>query len=132
MAETSTTSATKHVCMECGETEDVSRWMPRCGKRLAERQLCFSCDHWMSLIERGNGVDRGRVVRHDGTHYIIGPEHNGPSHLRGLGGARMVIKFHDGREAVTTNLWCQGVIPERFRSRLPDNASFALAGAPDV
>lgn len=121
-----TTNVKTHVCIECGATEDVSRWMRSCGERLTERQLCFSCDHWTSLEDRGNGPDKDRVVRFEGVHYIIGPEVGaGPTWMRGLGGARILIRFHDGREVVTTNLWCQGNIPERFRSRLPDNAVLA-------
>lgn len=42
----------------------------------------------------------------------------------GFGGGKWVVRFHDGREVVTHNLWHVGTIPPPFRDRLPDNAEF--------
>src|SRR5205823_2378018 len=44
--------------------------------------------------------------------------------FRGFGGTRFVIEMFDGTRFVTTNLWTQGEIPDRFRHLLPDNARF--------
>lgn len=77
---------------------------------------------WQPHIEKRNDPDHV-VVK--GVHYIIGAED--PSikrNWRGFGGDRYHIKFHDGRTVVSTNLWCQGPIPARFREQLPDNAEF--------
>jgi hypothetical protein len=60
-----------------------------------------------------------------GCHYIIGAEKpTTPRSWRGFGGDRYHIRFNDGREVVSTNLWCQGPIPAQFREQLPDNAEF--------
>jgi hypothetical protein len=68
-------------------------------------------------------ADEPFVARIDGQHYVICDE-SPDVQLRGFGGDPFEIKFHDGRVVKTTNLWCQGAIPERFRDRLPDNAVF--------
>jgi hypothetical protein len=64
------------------------------------------------------------IARVGGKHYAIGPERRGDKQLCGFGGAKFIIQFFDGRRVETMNLWHQGVIPEHFRIRLPDNAEF--------
>jgi len=68
--------------------------------------------------------DKPFSVRVNGSHFIIGPE---GEKYPGFGGQKFHIKFHDGREVITTNLWHQGKIPVSYRFRktkLPDNAVF--------
>ena len=103
---------------------------PTCGKEIGtfvsdERSLiengeCFSCSIWR---ERLPLVGRPNIAIIDGTFYTIGDEDD-PSPFRGFGGDKFVIKFKDGREVVTTNLWCGGDIDEHWKSKFPDNASF--------
>lgn len=103
---------------------------PTCGKEIGtfvsdERSLiengeCFSCSIWR---ERLSLVGRPDIAIIDGTFYTIGDE-NDPSPFRGFGGDKFVIKFKDGREVTTTNLWCGGNIDEYWKSQFPDNASF--------
>lgn len=59
----------------------------------------------------------------NGFHYYIGPE-NTPTNWKGMNGDLYIVEFFDGRVVETTNLWCQGNIPERYRDALPDNAVF--------
>ena len=69
-------------------------------------------------------TDENTVVV-NGKRYTIGKED--PNLLfKGFGGARFDIEFFDGRKIVSHNLWCQGDIPEEFRSypELQDNARF--------
>jgi hypothetical protein len=68
--------------------------------------------------------DSLRTVRVNGTHFRIGPEDKDARGMRGFGGAKFIIMFHDGRRVVSTNLWCQGTIPKPLRGELPDNAEF--------
>lgn len=71
------------------------------------------------MLEQATGV----VV--NGQHFQIAEEL--PLRDRsygGFGGRRHVIRFNDGREVVTTNLWTQGHIPAQFRNRFPENATF--------
>jgi hypothetical protein len=77
-------------------------------------------DYWeMQLAEE---PERRVVV--DGVHYRLGEEAFGRGSSRGHGGRRFDIRFRDGREVATTNLWRQGVVPPKFREQLPDNAVF--------
>lgn len=107
-------------CRECGKRESGAKWMASCAVTLHDRRECFTCNHWIGLIER---AAEGRSVIVDGTHYMLGDELAGPF-MRGFGGSRFRIIFSDGHLATSTNLWCQGRIPDRFRERLPDNATF--------
>jgi hypothetical protein len=89
---------------------------------LKESGLCVLCDRWVAF---SLATEHPNVVRANGHHYVI--EADGSDNLfgmRGFGGEEFTIRFHDGRVVKTTNLWAQGVIPERFRERLPDNAEF--------
>ena len=110
-----------HICKECGEQETKS-WMEDVMKKLIENQLCFDCQFWIEKLEVKHDP---RTARIDGIHYHIGDEeYTGRFKFRGFSGRKFVIKFHDGRELITTNLWTQSHIPERFKQRLPDNAVF--------
>jgi hypothetical protein len=109
-----------HTCTECGKQETGS-WIGSCGKRLKELGYCFHCDFWLGYTRQR---DNFRVARIDGVHYYVGKEENCDKRWKGFGGRRFKIRFHDGREVETDNLWCQGGIPAEFKDRLPDNAIF--------
>jgi predicted RNA-binding Zn-ribbon protein involved in translation (DUF1610 family) len=107
-------------CAECGKWESPARWLH--GQQLKELGLCHDCGFWTEKIQ---DADEPNSVRIDGTCYWIGKEDSDePHNWRGFGGHQFTIVFHDGRQVITTNLWCLGHIPERFRERLPDNAVF--------
>lgn len=103
---------------------------PTCGEELGKfisdessmkkHGECFECSLWR---ERLPLVGRPDVAIIDGTMYTIGDE-NDPSPFRGFGGDKFVIHFKDGREVITTNLWCGGDISEHWRPQFPDNADF--------
>ena len=104
-------------CRECG-AEENRQFAQLTMNRMIEKQLCFTCDHWTKLL-----AHKDESIRLDnGFHYIDGGKSNGPSHAKGHGGHRWLIEFFDGRVIDTDNLWCQGTIPEHFKSRLPVNA----------
>ncbi len=109
-------------CVECGQ-QDEAHYYKEKKQRMVDLSLCFSCLHWTDLIKVKN---ESRVARIDGSHYMIEPDKpkDKPGFLKGFGGTRFEIKFFDGRQMVTHNLWHQGLIPQHFRERLPDNAEF--------
>lgn len=94
-----------------------------CGKEHNDSEdICFDCNFWSKkLLQDKENPERIAII--DGTHYFIGDE-DSQSGFRGFGGARFQIEFNDGRKVVTTNLWCQGDIPEFWRNKFPDNAKF--------
>jgi hypothetical protein len=77
--------------------------------------------HWGELIAKRDDPDQLRVY---GKAYTIGPEANLPYYMKGHAGAWFGIRFNDGREVETTNLWFRGDVPEEYKEDLPDNAVF--------
>jgi len=108
-------------CVECKQPHK-GNWSKEHAYRLVEKQLCFNCDFWVGKLNLSHSH---RQVRVDGKCYFTGDENDGSQGMRGFGGARFHIRFHEeGREIITSNLWHNGDIPLVFRDRLPDNAIF--------
>lgn len=101
-----------------------------CGKEIAKSRYvnailcsseCFSENYWQERIPESK-ISPLCVIA-DGQMYWIGNEKIQSSHeFRGFGGAKWQIDFLDGRQVTSTNLWHNGVIPDKYRAQLPDNA----------
>jgi len=104
-------------CKECGVEVDSSHWAN--GSELEQKQLCMNCESWMGYAKEANNPSSVRV---NGHHYWI--EKEDAKGMRGYDGKPFLIKFKDGREVRTTNLWNQGQIPKLFKDRLLDNSIF--------
>ena len=111
----------EYKCKICGKIEESDNWIY--GQEMLENKHCFDCDYWLKLHEDDitNRKDHKYVIE-NGTHYVIEPE-DSTDYFRGFGGTKVRIKFFDGTEVISTNLWHQGEIPERFRDIMPDNGS---------
>ena len=109
-------------CVECGGVRYVD-FVATMKARLLESGLCSTCDHWTMLHAKREDP---RVAVIEGQHYMIERDLSPrtPRHCAGFGGSKHTIRFNDGREVVTHNLWAQGTIPDHFRERLPDTAIF--------
>lgn len=108
------------ICKMCGATERL-QWIESTKAELIKHQLCFTCNFWRERLERHQDNPNSVII--DNTAYMIGREDE--LHVfRGFGGARFVICFDDGREVVTTNLWCQGGIPDIWKPFFRNNAHF--------
>lgn len=109
-------------CRSCGERTQATYSEPT-RSNMVLNQLCFDCLFWTELVRERQ--DPTHFVA-EGNHYTIGPEDGvGPGGIRarGYGGRRYAVYFTSpARRVITTNLWHQGEVPERFRDRLPDNA----------
>ena len=115
------------LCVECGDPLN-DHWIEDVKARVLSEQTCHGCLHWRDLWE-GRANPNHLVV--DGRHYVIGPVRPpGYRGFLGFGGRRFHIRFHDGREVVTHNLWTQGVVPREWRDRLPDTAEFLRPATP--
>jgi hypothetical protein len=117
----STTLDTTITCHECGEDHDTARWAASVAEVLRAMRECFHCHYWLDRI-RKIAAGETRFVTIAGVGYAVGAEDE--RGFRGFDGARFRIRTANGRDITTTNLWCQGAIPPRFRERLPDNAEF--------
>jgi hypothetical protein len=85
---------------------------------------CFTCQFWLNRIEYDKPLAHAKSsVIVDHVAYRVCDEDVRNS-CRGHGGAKWTIKFNDGRNVVSTNLWCQGEIPRTFWKLLPNNAVF--------
>ena len=111
-------SSLDYACRECGAIDNPENWLG--GEKIAASGLCFRCKHWDDLLQRKDDPD---VVRAQHRHYVLGSAQT-PGRWNGFGGHRFKIRFNDGREIETVDLWSQGVIPTHFRERMPDNAVF--------
>lgn len=87
--------------------------------RLVKSGVCGHCDSWLGLWQRRDNSDIARI---NGEHYVIGA---GFDSVKGMGGAKVTIKFDDGRIVSTSDLWHQGTIPSQLKNVMPDNAKFA-------
>ena len=104
---------------------------PICGKEeepyyddssIKEYGECVSCHFWRKQLPL---VKNSNVAIIDGTFYTIGDENASQFKFnRGFGSDKFVIRFKDGREVTTTNLWSIGNIPEYWRPQFPNNADF--------
>lgn len=88
--------------------------------RMQRDGICFICAFWSLRADQG-----GKTVI-DGCFYSPGRRTSGE--FRGCAGRRFDIEYLDGKRITTFDLWVGGVIPERWRSALPDTARF-LNGA---
>lgn len=105
-------------CEECGKRQETCYGKTLNG--LMQRlSLCFDCLFWFQRVEE---KDQPTSVRIQGRHYIIHADDASKPH--GFGGNLMTIEFFDGHIVETRNLWTQGIIPEKYRDKLPDNARF--------
>lgn len=109
----------RKACEVCGEpgtpyhTDDGKGTEVRCHE-------CFLDDFWRRKLAC---KDDPKTARIDGSHYFLGKEKE-PGRWNGFGGRWSTIRFNDGRIVKTCDLWTQGVIPEKWREQLPDNAKF--------
>lgn len=117
-------------CRECGEPSRI-HFMEPFHSNLVRKSLCHTCNHWLEWVDRAAAGD-ANIARIKGGHYHIAPDlPKGSRAFAGFGGTETRIEFDDGRRVVTHNLWFQGLIPDRFRDRLPDNARFVTEPWPE-
>ena len=114
------------ICKKCGKPSETYLHLLDCpndehGAIMRDKGYCWHCAFWQPLVEAKNNP---LAVRVNGRHYWIEEEETA---FKGFGGAEFKIHFTDGRkkaDVTTTNLWCQGDIPEHFKADLPNNAEF--------
>lgn len=104
-------------CVICGKEMEKSQFSnaPLCSEK------CFSKHYWNKLLKEKDE----HIIIHGKCYYDAGNVEN-PDNVSFLGcsGQRFWIRFFDGREITTNNLWCQGEIPEAYIDDLPDTAEF--------
>lgn len=96
--------------------------------------LCFNCNHWEELYE--SRLDPSIIhIRVNGRHYQTALQsiNKPPEKYAGFGGRRFNVRIKPphttlvdavSHEFYTCDMWIQGIIPEHYRDKLPDNAEF--------
>ena len=107
-------------CPTCNKELGTNSLYSSDERSMKEKRECFECSIWRERLPLVGNPD---VAIIDGTFYTIGDE-NSKSPFRGFGGNKFVIRFKNGREITTTNLWCGGNIPETWKPKFPNNADF--------
>ena len=113
----------KVICKVCGKEQDVSHYYEDVRNKLADQELCHECNFWKEKLEEDAKLPPHKACVINGTHYYIDDE-DSEDPFRGFGGDKFTIRFKDGFEVTTTNLWCQGEISKEWRDKFPDNADF--------
>lgn len=113
---------TPYKCVMCEEHEEAHYFN---NKRMVDSKLCFTCNFWDELVEQ---VDK--TIRIKGNHYMLGANGNKPGPYNGFGGRKFTIRMNRGEIIETCDLWYQGAIPETFKDKMPDNATFVEYPAP--
>ena len=107
-------------CPTCGKELGASSLYSSDERSMKEKGECFECSLWRDRLPL---VGKPNIAIIDGTFYTIDDE-DSKDPFRGFGGDKFVIRFKDGREITTTNLWCGGDISEAWKPKFPNNADF--------
>lgn len=104
------------ICKICGKEFNKRCYCPPYDEICSS--ICFSKNFWLEIIQE---KDKHLIVK--GECYCLGNEDSlGP---RGCGGRKFRLRnLQTGEIVETTNLWCQGDIPEEFRDQLLDTHEF--------
>jgi hypothetical protein len=85
---------------------------------MTERGICFQCAFWSDKIEN---PDPNREII-NGEHYTFHPFQKNPLYFQGHGGRIFYILHNDKSLLRSNNVWFQGIIPDRFKEKLPNTA----------
>ena len=116
-------------CKCCG-VYDVNAYTSDVAKKMAERQLCFYCNHAEDMAEYLEVHHKNATII-DGRVYTPGNRTTGE--WRGMAGRRFDIEYLEnsafaGKRCTTHDLWSGTSLREYHRERFPDTARF-LNGA---
>ena len=113
----------KFVCTCCGKEDDPDSFINGETKSMMiEKTVCFSCAYWYTKVSTINDPEIAII---DGRYYAVGHALPGAG-VAGFGGRKFIIKFNDGREVTTFDLWNGSSIPPEFLEMFPDNAKFII------
>ena len=107
-------------CPTCGKELGANSLYSSDERSMKEKGECFECSLWRDRLPL---VGKPNIAIIDGTFYTIDDE-DSKDPFRGFGGDKFIIRFKDGREVITTNLWCGGNISDAWKDKFPDNADF--------
>jgi predicted nucleic acid-binding Zn ribbon protein len=99
-------------CEVCGKEIDKSLFT---GNTLCSHE-CFKEIFWREIVANKESY----IIANNNCYQIGNEQPMGGD--RGFGGKQFFIELLDGKHFITTNLWHQGSVPEKFMAALPNNA----------
>jgi hypothetical protein len=103
------------ICKKCNYKEDLHQLELHLAASMIEYRLCQQCLQWSSLISL-NKISPHQVVIIKDVCYLITKNK--------ISNDKFVIRFRDGKQITTYNLVSFGIIPERWKKILCNNARF--------
>lgn len=101
-------------CIVCGKEIERSQY----SKHVLCSSQCFHIQFWKDII-----AEKDEHIVIDGECYYVSPE-SSCSIFRGYCGKSFTIRKFTGEIIHTTNLWCNGTVPDEFKDQLPNEAEF--------
>lgn len=111
-----------NICSICGEPYDETHYLKGSIRSIMEsRHVCFNDAFWIEMIQL---TDENTFVidHHRYTGSLIDKEKS--TGFIGFGGKDMYVKYDNGKICHYNNVWYQGEVPERWWSKIPNNASW--------
>lgn len=90
-------------CKRCGHTRSIGHLTKEMQKQLLDHSMCFNCFVWVKITKR-------KPIVADGRCYIQDPKGSCESFM--INGKRTMLQ-----------VVMFGIVPERFKSALPNNAT---------
>ena len=104
-------------CVKCGGAVSAKTFD---SEAIDRENQCFTCLFWSKFVGKSQYYRIGGVSYSPSADLPKGASTVGAGH----GGTRFAIQPHDGDRFESSNLWCQGDVPEWFKQDLPNNAVF--------
>lgn len=95
-----------YICTKCKRPETANY---SGDERMIEKQLCFRCNLWEKRLEEDFNKDN--VFVYNRTMHSIATYGISKDKFLGNGGSIFKITYPDGKEVVSNNIWCGGVLP---------------------
>ena len=104
------------ICEICGTKFEKQLWGGEFSQCCSKH--CFTTKFWDGICK-----EKEEHVVINGVCYAV--EDDPVNGFLGYSGRKFKIKMFDTGEVIeTNNLWCQGDVPEEYKSRLPNTAEF--------
>lgn len=114
-------------CVTCKEKINTKFYEP-IKSQLLKRQLCFNCNFWYDRLKALQADTDHRCAVIDGDMYNVADSKNTDIQCNGFAGRKFTIRFHDGFEVTTNNLWHNGAISPFYIHLFKQNAVFINGG----
>lgn len=117
-----------NTCKLCTKPIDLEEYIQHLPipKLMAEHQLCFNCAFWTHKLSEDMVKTNKPYIGDGKPEYfiplVINGEHQSISSKKAYGGNTVTILTIEGNVYTPTQVYYQGIIPDHFRDKFPNNA----------